>query len=226
MKPTGSRRLGVPTLVGLSGALLGPGLVAESFKRIFGPRPGWPVNVLGLLTLWSLLALLVVLCIRWEGEPLASMGLKAPRGGSLLWAAGLIAVLELAVTPLVLRLPAVLHLNSVDRGYGVVLAWPLPLRIAAVITAGVVEETLYHGYAIERLASLTRSRWLAALLDSVLFALAHAPFWGAGLAVITFVTGGTLAAFYAWKRDLPACMIAHAVCDSVGFVFLPLVQGR
>jgi membrane protease YdiL (CAAX protease family) len=44
-----------------------------------------------------------------------------------------------------------------------------------VVTAGVFEETLYRGYALERLSSLWGSQWLAATATLALFTLMHAP---------------------------------------------------
>jgi len=51
------------------------------------------------------------------------------------------------------------------------------------VTGGIVEDTLYRGYAIERLATITRRRWLGATISVVAFGLAHIPAWGIGFAL-------------------------------------------
>ena len=98
-------------------------------------------------------------------------------------------------------------------------AWPLWLRAVAVLGGGAAEELLYRGYAQTRLAELTGS----AALSVLAFALAHGPLWGAGPALSFLVSGGFLAAFFAWRRDLLANVTAHVVLDAVGLVFLPLL---
>ena len=49
---------------------------------------------------------------------------------------------------------------------------PLPawLRIAVAVTAGIVEEVLFHGYAITRLARLLGSLWAAGVVATAVFA--------------------------------------------------------
>lgn len=71
---------------------------------------------------------------------------------------------------------------------GLRTAW---YRVFLAITAGVVEEPLYRGYAVERLASLTGGYWRGGSLAVV----------ASGLVV--------------------ALIIAHVIGDAVGLVILP-----
>ena len=68
--------------------------------------------------------------------------------------------------------------------------------------------------------SCTNSLVLGGLLSVVVFAVAHVSFWGPGPALTTFITGGVATAFYVWRRDLLANVIAHVVTDAVGLLAL------
>jgi membrane protease YdiL (CAAX protease family) len=95
---------------------------------------------------------------------------------------------------------------------------PVWFLLFAAITGGVVEELLYRGYAIERLAALTGNYGWAGLISTTVFALLHLPMWGWGPVATFFVSGGLLALFYIWTQDLVACMIGHTITDAVGFI--------
>jgi membrane protease YdiL (CAAX protease family) len=116
---------------------------------------------------------------------------------------------------------AALGLAGFESGLAAVLAWPLWLRVAAVLTGGLVEEVLYRGYAITRLERLAGSPLVAAAVSVAVFALAQAPLWGPGPVVSFLFSGGFLAAFFLWRRDLVANVIAHVSVDALGLVFVP-----
>ena len=87
------------------------------------------------------------------------------------------------------------------------------------MSAGVVEEPLYRGYAIERLSAWTGSRWRGGALALLVFGAAHLPGWGLGPALVFTIAGAAGTVFYLWKGDLVALMIAHAVGDTIGLVW-------
>ena len=95
--------------------------------------------------------------------------------------------------------------------------------IIAVVIGGTVEEILYRGYAVERLASLTGSYWISSLVSVLVFGLAHVPPWGWGPALTTVLSGGVLTLFYVWTKDLNANILAHVTTDFVGIVLTPLL---
>jgi membrane protease YdiL (CAAX protease family) len=79
------------------------------------------------------------------------------------------------------------------------------------VTGGAIEETLYRGYAIERLATITGRRWLGGAISAVAFGLAHVPGWGIGFALAADLPFGiVMTLFYLWRRDLVANILAHS----------------
>jgi membrane protease YdiL (CAAX protease family) len=103
-------------------------------------------------------------------------------------------------------------------------AVPLGLRIALVLTAAVCEEFIYRGYAIEELAYLTGSSWLAGLLSWLVFALSHVGLYGVSRAlIIPALVGAVLTGLYLWRRSLPACMLMHSLMDGIFLILVPAV---
>ena len=101
---------------------------------------------------------------------------------------------------------------------------PMWLQTATVIRAGVVEEIIFRGLAIERLAALTGSRAMAAIVSGAAFIAVHISGWGyAQLIVVAFGTV-IMTVLYLWRRDLGSNMIAHTLTDFVGFL-LARLQG-
>ena len=87
---------------------------------------------------------------------------------------------------------------------------PIWFRVIAGFTGGMVEEVLYRGYAIERLAVLTGKRWVAASVSAGIFGLAHIPLWGVAFSLGADLPFGiVMTIFYLWRRDLVANMMAH-----------------
>jgi membrane protease YdiL (CAAX protease family) len=79
------------------------------------------------------------------------------------------------------------------------------------VAAGAVEEILYRGYAIEKLAAMTGHRWVGAVIATIVFALVHIPTWGWAFALTAdLLAGAVLAIAYLWRRDLVANILAHS----------------
>jgi membrane protease YdiL (CAAX protease family) len=104
------------------------------------------------------------------------------------------------------------------------LAYPGELRVFAVLTAGVVEETLFRGFAVTRLLQLGAGMPLAIGVSSAVFAALHLPVWGAGPSLAFFLGGLATTAFFVWRRDLLAMIIAHAAIDMWGLVVSPVIS--
>jgi uncharacterized protein len=101
-------------------------------------------------------------------------------------------------------------------------AVPLELRIAVVLTAAISEEFIYRGFGIEELAYLTGKRWLAGLLSLVLFTVSHAGLYGLSAALIVpGLVGAILTGLYLWRRNLPSCMLMHAIIDGIMIIAIP-----
>jgi len=94
---------------------------------------------------------------------------------------------------------------------------PVWLLTVICVRAGIAEELFYRGYAIERLQALGLSRFWAAAIPIVIFSVGH---WTTGWQniVTAFIIGSVLAAFYLWRRDLLANMIAHFLVDFISVV--------
>jgi len=64
---------------------------------------------------------------------------------------------------------------------------------------------------------------VAAALTLVFFALIHLPMWGWGPVLSFSISGAVLTAFYVWRQDLLANIVAHTIVDAMG---LSVVPGR
>lgn len=90
------------------------------------------------------------------------------------------------------------------------------------LRAGVLEELLYRGIAIEQLAAFVGSRWLAAALAGAAFIAAHALIFDWPQLIPIGMATLVMTLLYMWRRDLWANMLAHALVDAVGLVTLAL----
>ncbi len=75
-----------------------------------------------------------------------------------------------------------------------------------------------------RVARLTGSTWFAATIALLGFSALHVPTWGLGFAIGGLVSGAAMMAFFVWKKDLLAMMIAHGTIDAIGLVIAPMVS--
>jgi membrane protease YdiL (CAAX protease family) len=204
------------TYVGLLIALVGIPAVT-SLHRMLAPDPlesgGIVSREAGILLLTALLLWIVVRC---EKLPLSSIGIRTGRiARSLAWGLGL-AVVCLATAVACL---AIYHALGIHYGEGKSISRALWVTTLTVVRAGISEEVLYRGFAIERLQSITGNKWLAAGISLALFAAFHFRQGLAGVA-LAFVLGAILTAFYLWKRDLIANMFGHFLVDFIPNVLL------
>ena len=215
-----NRRNALPALAGLSVAWGGTALLI-SLVTLHGGSSSITAGILGEAALWLLCAAVLGIVVIWEGEPLASLWLRPFRWQSLAWAGVLVCGSIALIFPATEWVRKSVGLPGYAAGVGAVLAYPVWFRILAVVTAGVVEETLFRGYAVTRLARLTGSLLLAVVLSSLVFAALHLPAWGAGPSLSFFIGGLATTTFFVWRRDLAAMIIAHAAIDAWGLVVTP-----
>ncbi len=118
-------------------------------------------------------ALLLLWVTHVERLPLASIGLKRPTWGTLGWGlAATVALIATVMLTFAVIAPALgLHQNM--KQTAAIVQVPLWLLITTPIVAGVTEEILYRGYAIERIEFLTGNRWIAGVASGAVFLLAH-----------------------------------------------------
>jgi uncharacterized protein len=192
-------------------AMAGPPALVAVSQRAFGESPALATQLLLHLLFCAIAVAVVLVVTRVERLPLASIGLQRPRWptvvSGLLLGLGTLWLLPLVTQPLVRAAQGA----RVDAEMRTLMLWPAWFRVFVGATSGFVEETIYRGYAVERLATLTESRWVGGLLAVLGFALAHAPAWGIGYALAADLPFGiVMTVFYLWRRDLLANGIAHS----------------
>lgn len=191
------------------------------------PFPGLiPGDSLGVMAmqeglLWLAAAAIVVYVLWVEHRPLASIGLRRPTWRTAITGIGTAAVAIGGMAAIyILVLPA-LHLVATDEAQlHTVTALPKWFQILICARAGVFEELLYRGFAIERLTEITRRRWLAAGISLAAFTYAHLQFWGWTHLIVAAFGGIVLTALYLWRKDLVSNMIAHFLTDAIGLLLV------
>ena len=213
----------VASLVGLIVAWGGPLVLLSPADRLLGAPNRMTTKVLEQLVLWGLLGIIVVIVIFWEKQPLASLGLRPFRWSSVAWGLLLAAVTIYVVMPSLAWALHVAGIPGFDAGMAKILILPLWVRVIAVVTAGIVEDSLFLGYAFTRLTLLTGSYWMSGLLTVLVVSLLHFPHWGVGPVLAYFVAVGLATGFFVWRRDLFANIVAHVTVDAMGLVIMPLL---
>jgi membrane protease YdiL (CAAX protease family) len=99
-----------------------------------------------------------------------------------------------------------------SKAFDALSLWTITL---VTIRAGVAEEVFMRGYLLERLTTISASKWMAGGLSLIPFALLHYPGQGWAGVLVSFLAGLVLTLFYFWKRDLKANIIAHFLVDFI-----------
>jgi len=207
------------TLVGLGLALFSLPIVSEVYHYVVAARTAQN-TVLRELVILVLVAVLLYIVRRKEQLGWESVGLNRPKlGNTALWI--LLALLGVAVA-ITISLGAIhlfgLRFGSADaKSFEALPVW---VRVLIFVRAGIAEEIFYRGYALERLPTFIRSRWIVAGLPLVIFATFHYN-QGAGGVLIAFLTGAVMTAVYLRKRNLWVNMITHFLVDFIPNIILP-----
>ena len=197
--------------VGLLVALAGAPLFVVLSEWLFGDSPTIAVQVALHLLYCGMAVFLLWFVLRVERLPLTSIGLRRPTWLTVISGLGLLVVSSYVLAPLTVPLQRALGTEGLEAGMDQLAAMPAWFRVVVGLTAGMIEEIFYRGYAIERLATITGRAWLGGLISAVIFGLAHVPTWGLGFALAADMPFGLLAtAFYLWRRDLLANILAHS----------------
>lgn len=96
------------------------------------------------------------------------------------------------------------------------------LAFGLVAVVAMAEETIFRGYLILRLKTVTQSPAAAVLLSAALFSLGHGYEGSAGVVTVG-VMGLVLGLVYMWRLSLVAPMLMHFLQDFLGIVLLPLL---
>jgi len=179
------------------------------------------LKCVGQAALWMLFASVLFIVVFWEKQKPKSLWLKPFGWQSVGWGGGLILAHLLFLFPATEWLREAFGLAGYAAGMEKIIVLPLWFRVVAVITAGVVEETLFRAYTVTRLAQLSGSLWMATMLSAIAFAALHIPVWGMGPSISFFLGGAAATAFFVWKRDLLAMILAHATIDAWALLVTP-----
>jgi membrane protease YdiL (CAAX protease family) len=210
-----------PAIVGLLVAWGGTAFLVSPAATFLADPSSPAMTVLGQAGLWLVCAAVIGIVVFWEKRPLTSLWLRPYQWQSIAWAGALIAAHLVVLFPATEWIRKSIGLPGYGAGMETALTSPVSLRLVAVITAGVVEEILFRGFAVTRLLELSRSPLLAIGLSSAVFAALHLPVWGPGPTLAFFVGGLATSTFFVWRRDLLTMIIAHSAIDLWALVISP-----
>jgi uncharacterized protein len=211
----------IPAVVGLLVTWGGTAMLVSPPLRFLDRSQSVVTGLFGQAALWLLCVAVIAIIVFWERKSLESLWLKPFHWLSLAWACVLIVSSVVVLFPATEWIRNAAGLSGYTTGMETALAYPVWFRVLAVLTAGVVEETLFRGYAVTRLLQLSGNLVLAVILSSAVFAALHLPVWGAGPSLAFFISGLVTTAFFVWRRDLVAMIVAHAAIDLWGLVITP-----
>jgi len=177
--------------------------------------------VIGYVVMWSVSGAVLALTVFGERRPLSTVGFRPLPLGLIGVAVGAGVFLSLLVPVLSLFVEAIAGVGPsdvMDTGRGTAV-WILAV---GVVTAGVTEEILFRGYAIERLIERTGRPWLSCLISLAVFVAIHLPNWSvAHVMGVVLPLGLALTVLYLWKRNLPLVIVVHLLIDAP-LIFLAL----
>ena len=173
--------------------------------------------------IWTYGAIVLTIALFWEKRTLASIGLRRFSFASL-WFAILGAIAMVAAGALGAQLVyGVLHqAQHAEAQAASLLNGSVVYALCIAVRAGVIEEILFRGLAIEQLMTLTRARWLSAFLATAVFIVIHALRFDWIQLIPIAAVSIVLTGLYLWKHDLWANILAHIMVDGVGLVTLAL----
>ncbi len=186
----------------------------------FGDESLLALFIRDIVVKWAFAAVIVGMVVRIERRPLSSIGITRPRWGDV-GAAVLVFVLGAASYPFTTPLLESLGFETTVGGIEQLAMYPFLFVLVLALTAAVTEELLYRGFPIERIIELTGSTVLGAGITVFFFVLFHIPYWGLGGALQISVNAVLLTLLYVWRRNVIACIIAHAITDIYAFIIIP-----
>src|SRR5262245_40128083 len=168
-------RASLPTIILLPVALAGPDAFVFASDALFGDSPGLRIEIVSQLIYCAMAGAVVLGVVYWEHLPLESIGMRRPEWSTVASAALVVIAGLVLQTFIIGRVAKSVGGPELEAGLQQLSRVPVWFRVFIGITGGIVEETLYRGYAMERLATLTGNRWLGAAIALMVFTLAHIP---------------------------------------------------
>jgi uncharacterized protein len=211
---------------GLALALAGPAVVAFAANYAAGATHAVSVHVLSLASIMAIVLVVFASAIRVEGIALRQLGFDRASWSSIPIGLALALFFVTVFGPLAYWMVAKLQMGGFDDGLSRLAKLPTWYLVLAIVIVATSEELLWRAYAIESLAAITGSYWLAGTLSLLAFGVAHLPLWGWGPALTTLVSGAIATSFYIWRRDIVALIVSHVVTDLCGIVVAPYLATR
>lgn len=193
----------IPSMVGLLLGWGGTALLVSPLGDLLGDPASLNAALLAQVLLWLLFAVVVLLVLFWETQPLASLWLRP------------------VISPAIDWIRRAAGFSGYAAGMDMVMLGPVWFRVVAAVSAGVVEETLFRGFAVTRLLRMTGSPLFAIVVSSAVSAGPHFPLWGAGPTFSWFVGGVATTALFVWRRVLLTMVLFHAATDVWGLAVAP-----
>jgi len=169
---------------------------------------------------WLVVAGLCMIAFRVQRRRPSEFGIRGVRWPDVLAAiAGVIVGIALSgIANRTVAMPP--SLRDLQEIAAMSVSW----RLALVVTAGICEEFIYRGFAIEELTFLTGNRWLSAVVAWVFFTVGHVRVYNLSTALIVpGIFGALLTVLYVWRRSLAGCALMHATVDAIFLVILPVL---
>ena len=172
---------------------------------------------------WLYASLVLAIVVYWERRPLAGIGLHRPTLATAWFGIGGAVAIFAAGQTGAFVVYSLLHQPShADAQTGLQVGGSVVYAICLAVRAGVIEEILFRGIAIEQLTTLTGNRALAAFVTTLAFVLVHALHYDWAQLVPIAAVSVVLTGLYLWRRDLLANIVGHVLLDGAGLVSLAL----
>lgn len=208
--------------LGLFVALFGALIVITSFKLV-------SANTFSLaprIALWVPAVTVVAIAVAATVNAKIWLGIQSPSWqGVGLGALAIVVTLTVFATQLLAQKGFAKGVPKQHQQGQKLFELPFAQRCFVVITAAVVEEVLYRGYAIGVGQHLLGGVWLACIVSIAAFTLAHFR-WGFAHMVPVAITATIFSLLFVVTQNLLVCIIAHAVVDGAGFLVMPALMAR
>lgn len=171
--------------------------------------------------IWFYAMLVVGISLFAERRTLASIGLRSPTFGTVLWGlGGAVALLAIGGLASFVTYTVLHHSNNSPAQIESLIHGSIVYALFLALRAGVIEELFYRGLAIEQLTSLIGSRWIAAASATLVFVLVHAFRFDPLQLIPIAATSLGFTGLYLWRRNLLVNMVAHFLIDATAFVIV------
>jgi len=210
--------------IGIALSVIGPGVIAFSSARFAHRTGSLEARATWLLAFSGLVATVVAIAFRGERLSWSQVGFGQMSWATPLRAAALTLFFIFVFGPLATLVLEKTGFRSFNVARSQFVGLPTWYLVVAIVIVAAGEEWLYRGYAIERLEAVIGNAWIAGAISLVLFAVAHLPMWGFGVALTTLVSGSIFTVLYIRYRDVSFLILAHVLTDLYGLVITPITR--